>query len=833
MYTFDRIAGILTGQVLHVSDNRSIKHLGYDTRKFHQGGQLLFFAIRGAHNDGHKYLQEAFQKGCRCFVVEDRGIEQWLSKEAIAESNIIVVRGSIMALQELAAYHRRQFSIPVIGITGSNGKTIVKEWLNQLLDQHFHVHRSPRSYNSQIGVPLSVWELESDHEVAIIEAGISQPGEMEALEEVIQPNLGLFTNIGQAHQAAFDSMEQKVEEKLQLFRHCRELFYCRDYRLIHEMIEKQKDQGFFEHWDFSTYSWSREDEDAELTLNSIVPYRQTTEITAQWINQDIQVTIPYTDQASIENAINCWFLGSYMAIPQDSLKEDLKHLSPVEMRLEMKRGINGSTIINDTYNSDVLSLQIAIDLLNQQNQHTQKTVILSDILQSGRSEAHLYKEVGHILESKGIDRLIGIGPAIERQQQQIPVDKTLYPTTDSFLKDLNNLSFNQEAILIKGARTFRFENITGRLQAKAHQTVLSINLEALINNLNVYRTQLSRSTKVMVMVKAFSYGSGTYEIANTLQFHKADYLAVAYADSGIALRKAGINLPIMVMNPEQQAFQDFIDYHLEPEIFSLNLLRNFSEFADAYQPENPVPIHLKLDTGMHRLGFEEKDLEELIDQLLEAEKLYVTSIFSHLSASEAENQDSFTRHQIRLYEKMSKKIEEFLGYPITRHILNTSGIVRFPEAHYDMVRLGLGFYGIDVTGELQDRLSIPGILKTTISQIKHLQPGATIGYGRKGKVNHPMTMATIAIGYADGFSRTFSNGNAYVMINGKKAPVVGDVCMDMTMVDITGLEAKEGDEVTIFGDKPTIQELAEWSNTIPYEILTNVSQRVKRVYYNE
>ncbi len=833
MYTFRTVTDIINGTILHQADNRPIKNLGLDTRKFNNGDTLLFFAVRGTNNDGHAYLSEAFEKGCRSFVVEDEDVNQWLSHTQIEQSNIIQVQGSIQALQDLAAYHRSLFDIPVIGVTGSNGKTIVKEWLYQLFSPYYKVHRSPRSYNSQIGVPLSVWELSGEFDLAIFEAGISQPGEMKALEKVIQPTSGLFTNIGQAHQAAFDSMQQKVAEKLNLFPNCHELFYCRDYQLITDTIQAKQKDDFFTYPDFTLHAWSEQSKDAELTLQAINTKNQTSKVEGLWKNENLSITIPYADKASIENTVHCWLIGLNRGLNHQAMKEGLKHLSPVEMRLEMKRGVNGSTLINDTYNSDLLSLQIALDLLNQQNQHSKKTVILSDILQSGRDEEALYKEVGAILQSKGVNRLIGIGQALERHQTQIPIDHTIYPTTEAFLQTFSATTFDREAILIKGARKFRFEQITGRLQAKAHQTVLSINLEALINNLNVYRARLNPSTRIMVMVKAFSYGSGTYEVANALQFHKADYLAVAYADEGIALRKAGINVPIMVLNPEQQAFQDFIDYDLEPEIYSLSLLKQFQQFVDTYRPIEAFPVHLKLDTGMHRLGFQEKDLPELLNQLHTNTPIYVASAFSHLAASEAPGEDPFTKGQINLFEQMTETLRASLSYGFMRHILNTSGIIRFPGAHYEMVRLGLGFYGIDMTEQVKSDLQIPASLKTTISQIKALQPGATVGYGRKGRVDKPMAIATIAIGYADGFSRAFSNGNAYVLIRGQRAPVVGDVCMDMTMVDVTGIEAKEGDEVIVFGEEPTIRDLAKWSNTIPYEVLTNISQRVKRVYYNE
>ena len=832
MYTFENILNILTGESHAHNSEFMVRDLSVDTRKFNNGKNVLFFAISGQNNDAHQYLKEAYEKGCRNFILE-KSPDDWLSTGQIRDSNILRVQHAVNALQSLAAHHRRQFNIPVIGITGSNGKTIVKEWLYQLLYRDMKILRSPRSYNSQIGVPLSVWELTGDYETAVFEAGISRPGEMANLERVISPTIGIFTNIGQAHQEGFHSLEEKVLEKLTLFKHCQKLIYPLDYPEIHKAVRKQSEAGYFQDPDFKTVTWSKTSDKADLQLTDIEIGEHEAALTAKQNAEIYQLTLPYTDKASIENAVHCFTTGLMLNVPYPNLQEGLKHLAPVEMRLETVKGINNCTVVNDTYNSDVLSLQIALELLNQQNQNDRKTVILSDILQSGRDEDVLYREVADLLEVKHIDRLIGIGPAISRRREMFTMENIMFPSTEDFISSLGNLTFSDEAVLLKGARAFRFEQISERLAQNTHQTVMEINIHALINNLNVYREMLSPGTKTMVMVKAFSYGSGSYEIANALQFHKVDYLAVAYADEGITLRKFGITLPIMVLNPEVQAFRGIIRYGLEPEVFSIHHLDKLLQTIEVIKPAEPLPIHLMLDTGMHRLGIEVHDLPDLLKRLKESEGIRVASVFSHFAASDDPGEDAFTKKQISMFEEMAGQIQDTLGYKVLWHIANTGGIVRFPKAQYDMVRLGIGFYGVDVTRKVKHRLQVPSKLKTTISQIKNLKAGETVGYGRKGVVKKPMTTATIAIGYADGFNRLMSNGNGYVMIHGRQAPVVGDVCMDMTMVDITGIEAKEGDEVIVFGDEPSIEQLAKWCQTITYEILTNVSQRVKRVYYNE
>ena len=832
MYAFSTLAAQLSGQSIARADpEQPIVHLSLDTRQLQDGTATLFLAIQGAHADGHAYLQEAFEKGCRSFVVE-ADPATFLSQDTMAQSNILRVPHTVKALQTLAAFHRRHFQLPVIGITGSNGKTVVKEWLYQLLYPDWRIVKSPRSYNSQVGVPLAVWQLRDDHELAIFEAGLSQPGEMANLEPVIRPTMGIFTNLGEAHQANFASYRQKAQEKLALFRHVRTLIHPTAYPALQQALTKQREAGYFQHPDCQLWSWGQDGAlDSEAIPVSSDPEHQR--LSLQQTDGWHTLALPFTDQASVENAVHCWLATIGLGYGPTALHERFRHLSPVAMRLELKKGINRCTLINDTYNSDLASLRIALAELSRQQQHAHKTLILSDLLESSDQEGQLYSAVGELLQQYQIDRIIGIGPALGRQQAQLPSHTLTYPSTEALLADLANFPFADEAILVKGSRQFAFEQISWQLEQTTHRTVLEVSLGALIQNLNAYRKRLQPGTKSMVMVKAFSYGSGTYEIASLLEHHRVDYLAVAYADEGVALRKAGITMPIVVLNPEVQAFPSILAYQLEPEIYSLSHFEHFRQAVDQHNGQQAVPVHLMLDTGMHRLGFEQEELPDLLQALGTFRHVQVASVFSHLVASDNPDEDAFTRQQIAAFRQMAGQVQEQLPYPVMRHILNTNGVLRFPEAQFEMVRLGIGFYGVDGTGQLADELTIPASLKTTISQVKHLKPGATVGYGRKGRITKPTTIATLAIGYADGFSRALGNGQGFVSIHGHPAPVVGDVCMDMTMVDITGIPAREGDEAVVFGSDPRIEEVARRSGTIPYEVLTSVSQRVKRVYYQE
>ncbi len=825
-YTVDKIFCIIKATIIgNGNKNAGIKNLLIDSRKLSNAETSLFFAIKGERHDGHAYLNELYEKGVRNFVVSE------LPKytEQLTDANFLLVNDTLKALQKLAAFHRSQFKIPVIGITGSNGKTIVKEWLYQLMREDKNIVRSPKSYNSQVGVPLSVWQITKENNLGIFEAGISQLQEMESLEAVIQPTIGLITNIGQAHDENFENQKQKVNEKLKLFLHSELLIYCKDYLLVHNEITVNKQfQGL------SVFSWSRKTR-ADLLIGRITKSATDTEIQGVYKNDFIRITIPFTDEAGIENAIHCWATMLYLGYENPVIMERMRLLSPIAMRLELKEGINNCSIINDSYNSDLGSLSIALDFLNQQKQHAKKTLVLSDILQSGRNEEMLYKEVAELIHKKGVSRLIGIGESISSQKHQFNIEKVFYSSTDAFLKQYTNSFFRDETVLLKGARAFGFETISRIIQQKAHETVLEINLNAIVHNLNYFRSKIKADTKIMAMVKAFSYGSGSFEIANILQFHRVDYLAVAYADEGIELRKAGISMPVMVMNPEEQSYEAMIQYNLEPEIYSFRVLNLFEETLkrSEYLHGKPIPIHIKLDTGMHRLGFEPAEINELIVRIKNNKNIIIKSVFSHLAASDEPEHDNFTWQQIKQFNEMSEAIKVHFPYPIMKHVLNSAGISRFQDAQFDMVRLGIGLYGIGASIAEQHQLQNVSTLKTSISQIKNIPANETIGYSRKGVATRDIQIATVPIGYADGLSRKLSGGKGKMMVKGKPAAIIGNVCMDMCMIDITDINANENDEVIVFGESYPISQIAKDVGTIPYEILTNVSRRVKRIYYQE
>ncbi len=823
VYSIVQIAEILGARLeVGAPQAQTVQDLLTDSRKVVHGDTSLFFALRGVRNDGHRFVTDLVRQGVRNFVVED-----FTDEFRKLEANFVVVGDAISALQALSTWHRKRFSFPVIGVTGSNGKTIVKEWLYQLLRPDHNIVRSPKSFNSQTGVPLSVWLMHDDHQLAIIEAGISRPGEMEKLEKIIRPTHGIFTNIGSAHDENFENTRQKVREKLNLFKDVELLIYCRDYTEIHEAVSemfKGTDTG-------RVFTWSRKAK-AGLQIGRIDRREGESEIQAVYNNTFQKICIPFTDDASIENAIHCWAMLLMFGIDTEQIAERMLYLSPVAMRLEMKTGINHTSVINDSYNSDIGSLRVALDFLNQQKQHSKRSIILSDILQSGRNEEILYREVAGLLKVKSVDRMIGIGEAIQRQQHLFELPKKFYANTEEFLKEFSQQDFRDETILIKGARPFGFERISKLLQQKAHETILEINLNALVHNLNYYRSRLRPETKIMAMVKAASYGSGSFEIANILQFHHVDYLAVAYTDEGTELRKAGIALPVMVMNPEVQGFEAIFRHRLEPEIYNMRLLNQLGEELKQYEGD-PIRIHIKLDTGMHRLGFEESDINELIVRLKNYRQIRVASVFSHLAASDESEHDGFTRMQFEKFMKMSEQISLSFNYPILKHILNSSGILRFSEAQLDMVRLGIGLYGIAATPQEQQHLMQVATLRTTISQIRHVPANETIGYSRAGKLKRDTVVATVAIGYADGINRRLGNGVGKMYVNGRFAPVIGNVCMDMTMLDVTDITAREGDEVIVFGPELPVTEIAKDLGTIPYEVLANISQRVKRVYFQE
>lgn len=795
-----------------------------DSRFLSDSDKSIFFAIKGERHDGHRFIADLYAAGLREFVVEEDALTSDL-KDFLHQPDIKAypVASSTGTLQLLAAQKREKYTYPVVGITGSNGKTIVKEWLSSLLEKDFEVVKSPRSYNSQIGVALSVWEMSSKSDLGIFEAGISQPNEMFTLEKMVKPTLGIFTNIGSSHSEGFVSKRQKIREKLLLFKEAEALVYCRDYQDLEEEIEAfllpMNPQIGLISW--SAMGINRSENKASFVVSM----------------GDISETLhlPFTDTASIENAIHCAYAGLYLlkmrGLSPVRFFERFRFLNPVEMRLELKEGREGNYVIDDTYNNDLGGLKMALNFMSQTHTKRDKVLILSDMFQSGLSDEELMSEMTDLIRPQKIKTFIGIGEKLSSYPINLPgVEIKLFQSTEDFLKSGLLETFQKSLILIKGARVYSFEQIVERLVKRIHGTVLEINLDAITYNLNYYRSKIGQETKLMVMVKAFAYGSGN-EVAAWLQYHRVDYLTVAYPDEGTALRQNGISLPIMVMNADPDSYSTLFEHNLEPEIYSFRVLEAYLKAKSLW--DKAGKIHLKIDTGMHRLGFVEAEIPSLIEILNQYPTVEVASIFSHLVGADSAEHNDFSRSQIELFERASAKIMVGIGYQPLRHICNTAGIIRFPEARYDMVRLGIGMYGVESSGIEKDVLETVTTLKTTISQIKTLPKGETVGYSRRGVLERDSRIATIAIGYADGYDRGFGRGNADVMVNGTLCKTIGNVCMDMTMVDVTEAECAEGDEVIIFGKNPTISNLAEKIETIPYEILTGVSERVKRVFYHQ
>ncbi|MEC5164457.1 alanine racemase [Flavobacterium sp. PL11] len=784
-----------------------------DSRSLQNGSETLFFALIGTNIDAHIYVGDLIEVGVRNFVVTH------IPKNCESKANFYIVDDTLLSLQEFAAQYRSLFDFPIIGITGSNGKTIVKEWLNFLLSPDFNVIRSPKSYNSQVGVPLSVIAINEQHNLGIFEAGISVHAEMKNLEKIIKPTLGVLTNIGSAHDQGFVNLDEKIKEKMSLFQTAETVIYQTSDQ-ISSFISSNS----------NAFTWSFTQKGATVFIGKQIMDEQTI-LNIHYKNDNFKVKIPFQDQASIENAISCLMVLLYFKYDYVIIQNRMQLLFPVEMRLKVKNGINNCSIIDDSYSSDFQSLKIALDFLESQKQGDNKTVIISDIFQSGLTKDELYNKVSDLITSNKISRVIGIGVTISEYRHKFDNCIT-YQTTADFIADYENLDFTNESILIKGARSFQFEEIVQLLEEKTHETVLEINLNAISFNLNFFKSKLKPTVKIMVMVKAFGYGNGGFEIAKLLEHQKADYLGVAFADEGIALKNAGIQLPIMVLNPENTSFSAIIQYQLEPEIYSLKGLRAFLKIA-AQKHLKHFPIHLKIDTGMHRLGFEDNTIDELISTLKGNQNIQVKSILSHMATSDDVLHKDFATGQIALFEKLSSRLMHELNIQPIRHLMNTSGISNFPDAQYDMVRLGIGLYGISNDSQEQKKLENVGTLKSIISQIRTIPSGDSVGYGRKFMAEQTTKVATIPIGYADGLSRGWGNGVGYVTIKNKKAMILGSICMDMLMVDVTKIDCKEGDAVIIFGQSPSVIEIAKALDTISYEILTSISQRVKRVFYRD
>ena len=828
-YSIEKITTLIGARRIGETDAQ-IGWLLTDSRSLCFPEETLFFALKSTRNDGHRYIEDLYRRGVRNFVVEAKGIAEYCpngSVTTMADANFLIVPSPLAALQRLAERHRDEFNIPIVGITGSNGKTMVKEWLYQLLLPSQKIVRSPRSYNSQIGVPLSVWLLNEQTEIGIFEAGISQPGEMMALRDIIQPTIGVLTSLGSAHQENFRSMEEKCLEKLELMHDTEAMVYCSDNDIVSRCIRRMQYKG-------EKIAWSQCDEQVALFVKRIENKGQSARITYIWQGEENTYSIPFIDEASIEDTITCAAVALRLGLTPGQLADRMPKLEPVAMRLEVKEGQRGCLLINDSYNSDINSLDIALDFMQRRESagSLTKTLILSDIFQTGTTSDKLYAQVSDLAVKRGINKFIGIGPELSAQADRIQIaDKQFFADVNHFLSSDAFAALHHELILLKGARPFGFDQITEQLEQKVHETILEVNLNAVVENLNYYRSFLKPETKMVCMIKADGYGAGAVEIARTLQDHRVDYLAVAVADEGVTLRKAGITANIMIMNPEMTAFKTMFDYDLEPEVYSFRLL---DALIKAARKEGITgwPVHIKLDTGMHRLGFDPvHDMDELIDRLKHQNAVIPRSVFSHFVGSDSDNFDAFSAQQFALFEEGSSKLQSAFSHKILRHIDNSAGIEHFPERQLDMCRLGLGLYGIDSRDNRI--LNTVSTLKTTILQMHHVPAGETVGYSRKGKLDRDSVIAAIPIGYADGLNRHLGNRHGYCLVNGQKAEYVGNICMDVAMIDVTDIPCQEGDQVEIFGEHLPVTVLSDAIDTIPYEVLTGVSNRVKRVYFQD
>lgn len=830
-YSIEKITTLIGARRIGSADAQ-IGWLLTDSRSLCFPEETLFFALTSARNNGHRYITDLYRRGVRNFVVDAKGILENIPSgvETMPDANFLVVPSPLAALQRLAERHRDEFDIPIIGITGSNGKTMVKEWLYQLLLPSQKIVRSPRSYNSQIGVPLSVWLLNEQTEVGIFEAGISQPGEMYALRDIIQPTIGVLTSLGSAHQENFRSMEEKCMEKLELMHDTEAMVYCSDNDIVSRCIRRMQYKG-------EKIAWSQCDENVAFFVKNTASVPPSTRITYVWQDEENCYSIPFIDEASIENSITCAAVALHLGLTPAQLAERMPRLEPVAMRLEVKQGQRGCILINDSYNSDINSLDIALDFMQRREDSSvrkglDKTLVLSDIFQTGTSPEALYAQVSDLCLKRGISKFIGIGPELTAQADRIKVaDKLFYADVDHFLASKAIANLRNELILLKGARPFGFDRITEQLEQKVHETILEVNLNAVVENLNYYRSFLKPETKMVCMIKADAYGAGAVEIAKTLQDHRVDYLAVAVADEGVTLRKAGITANIMIMNPEMTAFKTMFDYDLEPEVYSFRLM---DALIKAARKEGITgwPVHIKLDTGMHRLGFDPiHDIDEVIDRLKHQNAIIPRSVFSHFVGSDSDDFDAFSAHQFELFEQGSQKLQSAYSHKILRHMDNSAGIEHFPERQMDMCRLGLGLYGVDPRDNRI--LHTVSTLKTTILQLRHVPAGDTVGYSRKGKIERDSVIAAIPIGYADGLNRHLGNRHGYCLVRGQKAEYVGNICMDVAMIDVTDVPCQEGDPVEIFGEHLPVTVLSDEIDTIPYEVLTAVSNRVKRVYFQD
>ena len=817
MLSISEIKKIIAAKASAVATpNASISELCFDSRKIYLPKETLFFAIKTELNDGHLFIEELIARGVQNFIITVP-VENYAP---YSSCNFIQVEDAVAALQQIAIHHREKFTIPVIGITGSNGKTIVKEWLSQMLSDIYPIVKSPNSYNSQIGVPISVWQMREQHTIALFEAGISCCGEMEKLAQIIRPAIGILTNLGEAHSQYFDTRQQKLEEKLKLFAQSEVLIYCNDQKEVCDTLARS------EYRHLTKISWGFNNE----ATYAITDKNIQEGITLLKVNGQ-PLHIPFTDAASIENALHAAVLLLHIGCSIELVNKKLNELTPLAMRMEIIEAQEQSIIINDTYSLDINSLKIALDLLSSQSKFSKKSLIISDFEQVDNLSKEDYEQLMTLLKQSGITRLMAVGSNFYRNQSYFNVSEQFFcHTTEELLAHLHSIEFFQETILIKGARSFHFEKIVDVLQLRTHKTILNISLPAIISNLNYFRSLIQPQTKVVAMVKALCYGLGDAELINELCYHNIDYLAVAYADEGIHLRKRNIQTPIIVLGAEAHSFETMIHYRLEPEIYNLHYLCLLGKVLDKHPEIETFKIHIKIDTGMHRLGFDPQEVDELLTLLQDNPKIKVASLFSHLAAAEDPQEDQYTRSQIDIFTQTTEKMIARLDYPVLRHLLNSSGIIRFPEAQFDMVRLGIGLYGYTPVAESKAHLQSPITLKTLVTQVKPLKQGETIGYNRSFVAQHDMEVAIIPIGYADGYPRSLSNGKGKVWIKQQLCPILGKISMDMSIIDVTGLDITEGEEVIIYGEPIPIEEIAHAAGTIPYELYTSISRRIPKVY---
>lgn len=813
-YTVQQIAAITNAQVIGDGD-LMIKNIAFDSRIIYSTKNTAFIAINTHKNSGEKFIESAIDRGIHVIISE----HQYPQFENITW---IIVENSVDFLQKLAKYHFEHSHLQSIGITGSNGKTILKEWLYQCLWNEFPTVKSPKSFNSQIGLPLSLLQINTSHTLGIFEVGISQPDEMENLENIFHPQIGLLTHIGTAHAANFSSEEELVDEKIKLFKDSQVIIYNGDHSLVSKKIKDL-------YSDKKLISYGLKKENQVFIKNNI---SKGENIVVEYFGQEISFPAHQRDEATLTNALALITVLKELHIENQKIVEKINTLKAVEMRLEAIEGIKGNIVINDSFNLDLDSLKTALQFLKEYNK-PKKSLVLTDIVGVNTNSQELYEEVSELVNEQHFDSVFLIGDEISKFSELFKSKTYTFIDTKELIESKYLTELENQIILLKGARKFEIERLKDILELRKHDTVLEINLNAILHNINYHKSLLKPGTKMMAMVKANAYGLGSYEISEFLQHHHIDYLGVAFADEGAELRKKGITTPIVVMNPEQHSYQTIIDYNLEPEIYSFRVLDLFYEAVQKSGYDQKYPIHIKLETGMHRLGFKDFELDQL-SETLDHKNLKVQSMFSHLSSSDVPEEKEFTLNQLETFEKNSSYLIEKLGYTPIRHILNSSGITSYTNYQYNMVRIGIGMLGESPSSEIQKQLQSVVSFKTVISQISLVENGESVGYSRKYKTDHQTRIATIPVGYADGIPRLIGNQIGKLGVHKTLAPIVGNICMDMMMLNVDNIpNVKEGDTVTIFNAYPSLKEFAAYCKTITYEVLTSISPRVKRIYIKD